>query len=151
MSESGTTPAETEQFIHRLFAAWSSGDPDLVAPFFHPDAVLRDSVNGEYRGWPAIRALYVASLERWGELDTRATRFWHSHDGSVAFTWIMSGRVLDDRLGSEHRNAACSFEGMTYVVFEDGVVREEIEFFDRAAAAGSLGLTATVTYRTEPS
>jgi ketosteroid isomerase-like protein len=146
MSVQSTEPAEIEQFIHRLFDAWSAGDPDQVAPYFHPDAVLRDSVNGEYRGWPAIRALYVASLERWGELETRATRFWHGTDGSVAFTWTMSGRVLDDRLGPQHRNAVCKFEGMTYVVVEDGLVREEIEFFDRAAAAGSLGLTPTVSY-----
>ena len=151
MSAEGTAPAEMEQLIHRLFAVWSSGDPDQVAPFFHPDAVLRDSVNGEFRGWPAIRALYVASLERWGELETRATRFWHGTDGSVAFTWTMSGRVLDDRLGPEHRDAVCSFEGMTYVVVEDGLVREEIEYFDRAAPAGSLGLTASVTYGAEPS
>jgi ketosteroid isomerase-like protein len=137
---------DTEEFIHRLFAAWSSGDPDQVAPFFHPDAVLRDSVNGEFRGWPAIRALYVASLEHWGELTTAATRFWHGGDGSVAFTWTMRGRVLDDRLGPQNRDATCEFEGMSYVVVEDGRVLEEIEFFDRAAAAGSLGLTPSVSY-----
>ena len=59
--------------------------------------------------------------------------------------------MLDDRLGPEHRDAVCSFEGMTYVVVEDGLVREEIEYFDRAAPAGSLGLTASVTYGAEPS
>ena len=118
-----------------------------MKPYFHHDAVLRDSVNGEFRGWPAIRALYEASLERWGEPTTEATRFWHGDDGSIAFTWTMRGRILDDRLGAQHRGAICEFEGMTYVVVEDGVVREEIEFFDRAAAAGSLGLTPTVTYR----
>ena len=147
MSAPGMDPAETEQFIHRLFAAWSSGDPDQVEPYFHPDAILRDTVNGEYRGRSAIGALYEASLERWGELETRATRFWHAADGSVAFTWTMSGRILDDRLGPEHRGARCEFEGMTYVVIEDRLVREEIESFARAAAARSLGLTPTVTYR----
>ena len=146
MSVPATTPAEAEQFIHRLFAAWSFGDADHVATFFHPDAVLRDTVNGEFRGWPAIRSLYLASLERWGDLETRATRFWHGADGSVAFTWTMAGRVLDDRLGSQHRNAVCTFEGMTYVVVEDGLVREEIEYFDRAAPASSLGLTPSLSY-----
>jgi ketosteroid isomerase-like protein len=137
---------EMEQFIHELFAAWSSGDPDQVAPYFHRDAILRDSVNGAFCGWPAIRALYVASLDRWGEPVTEATRFWHGADGSVAFTWTMRGRVLDDRLGPEHRDTMCEFEGMTYVVVEDGLVREEIEFFDRAAPAASIGLLPTVTY-----
>jgi hypothetical protein len=54
--------------------------------------------------------------------------------------------VLDDRLGPEHRDAVCEFDGMSYVVIEDGLVREEIEFFDRAAAAGSLGLTPAISY-----
>jgi ketosteroid isomerase-like protein len=146
MSAPGMEPAEVEQFIHQLFTAWSSGDPDQVAEFFHPDAVLRDSVNGEFRGWPAIRALYVASLDRWGDPVTEATRFWHGTDGSVAFTWSMRGRILDDRLGPQHRSATCQFEGMSYVVIEDGLVLEEIEFFDRAAPAGSIGLTPTITY-----
>ena len=150
MSDETDRRAAAEQFIHELFAAWSSGDPDQVDRWFRPDAVLRDSVNGEFRGIPAIRALYEASLDKWGELTTRATRFWHGSDGSVAFTWTMTGRVLDDRLGPENRDAVCEFEGMTYVVIEDGLVREEIEFFDRAAAARSLGLTPTVTYAAPP-
>jgi ketosteroid isomerase-like protein len=137
---------EAERFIHDLFAAWSSGDPDVVEPYFHPDAVLRDSVNGEFRGWPAIRQLYEASLERWGDPVTRATRFWHGADGSVAFAWTMSGSVLDDRFGPDYIGHTCEFEGMSYVVVQDGVVREEIEFFDRASAAGSLGLKPAVTY-----
>ena len=137
---------DRERLVHQVFAAWSSGDPDQVAPYFHPDAVLRDTVNGEFHGWPAIRDLYVGSLERWGELVTTASRFWHGSDDSVAFTWTMRGRVLDDRLGPEHRNEVCTFEGMTYVVVEDGLVREEIEYFDRAAPALSIGLAPTVTY-----
>jgi uncharacterized protein (TIGR02246 family) len=137
-----------EDLVNRLFDAWGSGDPDQVARLFHPDAVLRDTVNGEFRGWPAIRALYEESLERWGDVETRATRFWHgADDGSVAFTWTMSGRVLDDRLGPEHRDAVCSFDGMTYIVAENGLVREEIEYFDRAAPARSLGLIPTITYK----
>ena len=54
--------------------------------------------------------------------------------------------MLDDRLGPEHRHTMCQFEGMTYVVF-DGLVHEEIEFFDRAAPAVSIGLVPTVPYR----
>jgi ketosteroid isomerase-like protein len=149
MSGPPTDHFDAEQYIHRLFEAWSSGDSDGVEPYFHPDAILRDSVNGELRGWPAIRALYEASLERWGELTTEATRFWHGDDGSVAFTWTMRGRVLDDRLGPEHRGAICEFEGMSYVVVQDGLVREEIEYFDRTAAASSLGLSPAVTYSAE--
>ena len=40
---------------------------------------------------------------------------------------------------------ACS-RGMTYIVIVDGLVVEEIEFFDRAAAARSIGLVPTVSF-----
>lgn len=139
-------PAETEAYIHALFTAWSSGDPEAVAPFFHDDAVLRDSVNGEFRGWDQICALYLASLDRWHDMTTAATRFWHGDDGSVAFTWTSTGRVADDRLGVERRGATARFDGMAHVTIEDGRVREEIEFFDRAAPAGSLGLVPIVRF-----
>ena len=139
---------DRERLIRQLFTGWSSGDPDQVAPYFHPDAVLRDTPNDEFRGWPAIRALYVASLERWGELVTEATRFWHGADGSVAFTWTMRGRVLDDRLGPEHRDEVCTFEGLTNVDVEDGLVREEIEYFDRACGRR---LDRLATHRQLPS
>lgn len=139
-------PAGMEQLVHALFDAWGSGDPAVIEPFFHPDAVLWDSVNGEFRGWPAIRDLYLASLERWDDLTTVATRFWHGADGSVAFTWTMTGRVADDRFGPERRGAHCTFDGMTYVVVEDGLVVEEIEYFDRAAAPRSIGLVPSVSF-----
>jgi ketosteroid isomerase-like protein len=140
------SPAEMEAYVHALFEAWSSADPALVEPFFHGDALLRDNVNGEFRGWAQIRALYVASLERWHDMRTVATRFWHGTDGSVAFTWTMTGLVSDDRLGPERRGAAASFDGMAYLVVQDGRVSEEIEFFDRAAAAQSLGLRPAISF-----
>jgi hypothetical protein len=71
-------------------------------------------------------------------------------DGSVAFTWTMRGCVLDDRLGLHHRDAVCEFEDVSYVVGENGRVREEIEFFDRAAAASSIGLAPTIIYSDMP-
>lgn len=148
MPQQPTTTSETEAYIHALFDSWGSGDPDQVEPFFDDDTLLWDSVNGEFRGWPAIRSLYEASLERWHDLTTVATRFWHGVDGSVAFTWTMSGRVADDRFGPGFRGKTCSFDGMSYVTIQDGRVREEIEYFDRAAPAASIGLAPTVTFTT---
>ena len=56
------TPIEMEQYVHRLFEAWSSGDPAAVDAHFHSDAVLRDSVNGEFCGIDAIRALLAEEM-----------------------------------------------------------------------------------------
>lgn len=139
---------DPRQLVDELFVSWSSQDPDRVEAHFHPEAVLWDSVNGECRGWPEIRNLYVASLERWDDLATRATRFWAGDDDDIAFTWRMTGRVADDRFGPEMRGRMANFEGMAHITFVDGLVLEEIEYFDRSAAALSLGLAIErLTYR----
>ena len=136
------------ELVDTLFEAWSSGDPDAIGRHFHPDAVLWDSVNGAFHGLDAIRGLYVASLERWDDLTCRATRFWPPDERSIAFTWTMTGRVADDRFGPEHRGRMAEFSGMSYIAFEDGLVIEEIEYFDRCAPAASLGLAPTpLTFR----
>jgi len=137
---------EAENRVHELFSAWSSADPSLVASYFHPDAVLRDTVNGEFLGSDAIRTLYEMSLEKWDDLTMTADRFWHGADGSVAFTWTMTGRVADNRLGESYCGAVATFQGMAYIVFEEGLVKEEIEFFDRAGAATSLGLRTEIRF-----
>ena len=136
--------------VDALFESWSSGDPERVGQHFHPDAVLWDSVNGEFRGWPAIRQLYVASLERWSGLTTRATRFWPADGTTVAFTWQMSGRVADDRFGAEFTGRAARFEGMAHITFAAGLVMEEIEYFDRCAGALSLGLEIEALHYRSP-
>lgn len=143
------TQPPLSDLVDELFTAWSSGDPDQVGEHFRPDAALWDSVNGWFRGWNEIRALYVASLERWDDLATRATRFWSADGGSIAFTWTMSGRVSDDRFGADYRGRLATFDGMAHITFADGLVLEEIEYFDRAGAASSLGLEIEMLrYRT---
>jgi len=131
---------DLRQLVEELFVAWSSGDPDAIEHHFQPEALLWDSVNGAFRGHAEIRALYVASLERWDDLTTHATRFWPPDDDSIAFTWTMSGKVADDRFGAELHGASASFDGMAYITFRDGLVAEEIEYFDRFGAPISLGL-----------
>ena len=52
----------------RLFAGWSSGDPDAPEPYFRPDGVLFDVASGRFEGWPAIRAFFARGLEKWDDL-----------------------------------------------------------------------------------
>jgi hypothetical protein len=62
--------------VFRLFAAWGSRDPEVLRPLFHPDAVFFDAVNGECRGWPAIRAMYERSVDTWSRVDAAPTKVW---------------------------------------------------------------------------
>ena len=43
----------------KLFAAWSSGNPDAPKPYLAPDCVLYDIVGGEHRGWETIRKFFA--------------------------------------------------------------------------------------------
>ena len=130
-------PTDRATLVHRLFEAWSSGDPDALEPLFHPDAIFSDSVNGSYAGWPAIRAFYAASLTTWRRLDCSATRVWVDGD-TAALTWTMSGEIADDRFGPGTAGATCRIDGMAYVVFDGDLIVHDEEYFDRDAARASL-------------
>lgn len=126
--------------VDKLFILWGSDEPDLIEPYFHPDAYLWDSVNGGHSGWSEIRSLYVESLKRWADMRCVATRFWPADDNSISFTWTTTAKVNDDRFGAQFRGKECRFDGMSYIEFENGLIMREIEYFDRAAPARSIGL-----------
>ena len=126
--------------VEQLFAAWSSGDPDAPAAFFHADGVLRDIVGGEHIGWPAIRAFFGAGLLHWPDLVLAPAEFWTNERG-VSVRWTMSATVNDARpFGPEHVGRSWSSEGMSWIVVEDGKVRLEVDYHDSAASAKSLGV-----------
>jgi steroid delta-isomerase-like uncharacterized protein len=124
-----------------LFEAWSSGDADAPARYFHPDGVLSDIVGGEHQGWPAIREFFARGLERWPDLILVPDEFW-TNDRGVALRWVMSATVTDPTpFGPDAVGKRWSSDGMTWLVIEDGKVREEVDYHDSGAPAKSLGLT----------
>src|SRR5687768_7978718 len=83
--------------VEALFTAWSSGDPDAPRQYLTEDAVLDDVIGGVHRGWPAIRAYFARGLASWPDLRLQPTGEWWSRDDGLAFTWVMSATVSDDR------------------------------------------------------
>ena len=130
-------PTDRAELVHRLFAAWSSGDPDRLEPLFHPAATFSDSVNGSFYGWPAIRGFYASSLSTWRRLECTATRVWVDGD-TAALTWTMSGEIADGRFGAGTTGATCRIDGMAYIIFDGDLVVQDKEYFDRNAARASL-------------
>jgi ketosteroid isomerase-like protein len=123
--------------VHRLFHAWSSGNPDSLQPLFHPDATFCDSVNGTFTGWPAIRAFYASSLNTWSRLECTATRIWTDGE-TAACTWTMLGEIADDRFGPGTAGATCRIDGMAYMIFDGELIIHDEEYFDRDATRRSL-------------
>ena len=123
-----------------LFGAWSSGDGDAPAPFFHPDGVLYDIIGGRYEGWPAIRAYFANGLVKWPDLVLKPDGFW-TNDRGVAVRWVMTATITDPApFGEAFVGRVWSSEGMTFLDIEDGKVRLEVDYHDRAASARSLGI-----------
>lgn len=131
-------PTTIRALVEGMFDAWSSNDPDRVAACFHPDAVFFDNVNGTFEGREAIRSFYARSLKAWDGQYSRATRIWVDGD-TAACTWTMTGRMKPERFGEELGGKEARIDGMAWIVFQDGLVVYDEEYFDRQAPMASLG------------
>ena len=67
----------------KLFAGWSSGDPDAPQSLMTPGAVLHDIASGPFKGWPAIRNFFAAGLTRWTDLQLLPDEFWTGPHGGA--------------------------------------------------------------------
>jgi ketosteroid isomerase-like protein len=131
------------ELVTNVFAAWSSGDADAPEAYFHPDGVLIDIIGGRYDGWSAIRGYFANALVKWPDLVLRPDEFW-TNDRGVALRWTMSATVPHERFfGAEHVGKQWQSIGMSYIDIDDGRIRQEVDYHDRAAAPISLGIVVT--------
>ena len=129
------------EIAKKLFAGWSSGDPDAPEPCMTPDAVLFDVASGRFEGWPAIRNFFAGGLTRTGNLMLIPDEFWEN-DSGLAVHYVMSGDVvLPSSFGAEHIGRRWSVDVMSYLRFDGDRVCFEADFHDKGARAKSLGLT----------
>ena len=123
-----------------VFAAWSSGDADAPARWFHPDAVLHDTAAGTFRGWPEIRAFFRRGLDKWDDLSLVPSEWWANGAG-VAVAYVMRATVRDPAtFGPEVVGRRWTVEVMSHLRFEGDLVVYEADFHDRGARARSLNI-----------
>ena len=131
---------ERIEIAKKLFAGWSSGDPDAPRDLMTPDAVLHDVASGTFAGWPAIRAFFAAGLAKWDDLTLVPDQFWTSDDG-LALHYVMSATVKDPTIyGPDHVGKQWSVEVMSHLRFDGDRVCFEADFHDKASRAKSLGI-----------
>jgi SnoaL-like domain len=132
--------ADRIAIARKLFAGWSSGDPDAPEPFFAPDGVLSDVASGRFEGWPSIRAFFARGLSRTRHLTLIPDEFW-ANDHGLAVHYVMSGEVVDPATyGAEHVGRRWSVEVMSFLRFDGDRVCFEADFHDKGARAKSLGI-----------
>ena len=129
------------EIAKKLFAGWSSGDPDAPRDLITQDAVLHDIASGTFEGWPAIRAFFASGLARWDDLQLLPDEFW-ANDSGLAVHYVMSATVKDPAsYGAEHVGKKWSVEVMSYLRFDGDRVCFEADFHDKGSRARSLGIT----------
>jgi ketosteroid isomerase-like protein len=134
-----TGEAEIE-IARKLFAAWSSGDPDAPREFLTDDAVLHDIVAGSDKvGWLAIREFFASALKVSPDLVLEPDAFWVNETG-VALRFHMSATVQGDMFGPDARGKKWHSEGMSTLEFRDGKVCREVDYHHGGAVARSLGI-----------
>lgn len=129
------------EIARKLFAAWSSGDPDAPREFLTEDAVLHDIVAGRDKvGWPEIREFFALALRVSPDLVLEPDAFW-LNDTGVALRFHMSATVQEgDMFGPEARGKTWHSDGMSTLEFRDGKVCREVDYHHGGAVLRSLGL-----------
>ena len=124
------------------FAAWNAHDPDAVAAVFAQDATIRDVGSPEpVHGRDAIRQraadMLVAFPDfRLSQLDLVVG------ESANADRWEVTGTHSGAFLGMEATGNRVQVEGATFSRFDaNGLVVEDIHFWDVAALLSQLGLS----------
>jgi hypothetical protein len=126
----------------KLFAGWSSGNPDAPEEYFHPQGVLMDVASGRFEGWPNIRNFFANGLTRTKHLTLIPDEFW-VNDTGLALHYVMSGEVINPAsYGPEYVGRRWSVDVMSYLRFEGDQVVFEADFHDKGSRAKSLGIGA---------
>ncbi len=127
------------EIARKLFAAWSSGDPDAPREFLTDDAVLYDIVEGNPKeGWAAIREFFGTTLAISPGVVLAPQEFWLNEAG-VAVRWQMSA-VAGELFPEDVRGKKWQSEGMSTLEFRDGKVCREVDFHHGPNVLKSLGL-----------
>jgi SnoaL-like domain len=135
-----TTTSLRIDTARRLFAGWSSGNPDAPESCFAPDGVLFDVASGRFEGWPAIRAFFARGLSRSGNLTLIPDEFWSNDDG-LAVHYVMSADIIDPATyGPDFVGRRWSVEVMSFLRFDGDRVCYEADFHDKGARMKSLGI-----------
>jgi hypothetical protein len=128
------------EIAKKLFAAWSSGDPDAPAEFLTEDAVLHDIVAGVDKvGWPAIREFFNGALTVSPGVELVPNAFWVNDEG-VAVRWLMSATVQSDMFGPDHKGKTWKSMGMSTLEFRGNKVCREVDYHHGGNVLRSLGV-----------
>lgn len=135
------TVARNEVVARTLMEAWRSGDRDLLADIFAPDAVYDDFPNQiQYQGIQEITG-YVQAVQAWAEglsIDVSAV---HASEEGATIEWIFSAtqaRPIGDRVPVATGREVV-LNGVTILEMDEGRIRRAADYQDALAFVLQLG------------
>lgn len=140
---SGPSPtlARNEIVARTLMSAWASGDADVLADLFYPDAVYDDYPNQmQYQGTREIVG-YVQAVQGWAgglSIDVGAV---HPSESGATVEWVFSA-TQDKPIGNRVPVATgrdVVLNGVTILEIEDGRIHRAADYMDALALVLQLG------------
>jgi len=140
-SDDGRAAREAELTIRSLMAAWESGDADLVADLFWPEATYDDFANQHtYQGAEEIVG-YVLAVHDWADAVYWNIGRVHVTEAGAVAEWVFS--AIQARPIGTQVPVATGLEvvtnGITVIEIEDGRIIRAADYMDTAPMMLQLG------------
>lgn len=124
--DTATGDADLDAFATRYAAAWSSGEPALLASFYSEDGVLVVNDGEPSRGRDAIEATASAFMQAFPDMVVRLERL-EPRGEQVAFHWHWTGT----NTGPGGTGNAVDLRGYeVWTLDSNGLIRESLGHFD---------------------
>jgi ketosteroid isomerase-like protein len=132
---------EAELAVRSLLAAWESGNRELIADLFLPQATYDDFPNQvTYLGVEEIIG-YVSAVHSWGDDVYMSVGRMHVSESGAVAEWVFS--AVQNRPIGRHVSVATGREvvlnGVTIIEMQDGRILRAADYTDTAPMTLQLG------------
>ena len=132
-----------ERILDQWATAWSSNDTERLLPLFTDNVVYEDVTFGAVnQGKTALRDFATATFGAFADLKFELkSRMVPAYGKSGAMEWVWRGRQTKDFPGLPATNKPFEVRGATVVVFSDGKISHNSDYWDLATYMKQVGLT----------
>lgn len=135
--QTGSSPTH---LAREMFSLLARHDLDALQSYHHPDVVQDFVPIGTYRGRAALRGFFTELLAAFPDFAMEVLDM--TEDGDrVAAQWRISGTFTGTAFQGIHATGKhAELRGCDVMRFEDGMLRENVVYYDGLAFARQIGL-----------
>lgn len=138
MSDSSTNTAAHKDAVAAVFSVWNDQDYPKLDAHMSPD-FRRKGVDMDVEGRDAMKDFMRNVHEIYADFHINLNA--SAHEGDTAFTqWTITGNLREN-------GKSFTVDGVTMLSFENGMITEEMAFWDTAAANAQLDVDSVAHVR----